>query len=60
MSWPAAKVRETFVQYFLRNQRLPHVFVPSSSIVPKNDPSLAFVNAGMNQVWNPPNQRHKV
>ncbi|KAL8895891.1 MAG: hypothetical protein Q9192_003389 [Flavoplaca navasiana] len=44
--WPAARVRETFLEYFRRNG---HTFVPSSSVVPHADPTLLFANAGMNQ-----------
>ena len=43
----ATRVRKQFLEYF---QSQNHVFVPSSSVKPpNNDPSLSFVNAGMNQ-----------
>jgi len=42
----AAAIRRLFVEYF---EAQGHTHVPSSSLVPKNDPSLLFVNAGMNQ-----------
>ncbi|CAI5760685.1 unnamed protein product [Candida verbasci] len=45
--WTASKVRSTFLDYF--NKEKSHSFVPSSSVVPHNDPSLLFANAGMNQ-----------
>ncbi|ABN65391.2 Alanyl-tRNA synthetase, cytoplasmic (Alanine--tRNA ligase) (AlaRS) [Scheffersomyces stipitis CBS 6054] len=45
--WTASKVRSTFLDYFT-NKR-DHKFVPSSSVVPHNDPTLLFANAGMNQ-----------
>lgn len=45
--WPANKVRSTFIKYFEDNG---HVFVPSSSTIPHDDPTLLFANAGMNQV----------
>ncbi|KAI8390200.1 alanyl-tRNA synthetase [Blakeslea trispora] len=44
--WPVNKVRSTFIQYFEDNQ---HTFVPSSSTIPHDDPTLLFANAGMNQ-----------
>ncbi|KAL8946032.1 MAG: hypothetical protein Q9222_007514 [Ikaeria aurantiellina] len=44
--WPAARVRETFLEYF---KQKGHTFVPSSSVVPHADPTLLFANAGMNQ-----------
>ena len=44
--WPAVKVRQTFIDYF-RNKE--HTFVPSSSTIPYDDPTLLFANAGMNQ-----------
>ena len=42
----AAQVRRLFLQYF-REQG--HTVVPSSSLVPANDPTLLFTNAGMVQ-----------
>ncbi|OWB65405.1 hypothetical protein B5S30_g729 [[Candida] boidinii] len=46
IEWPASKVRNTFLEYFKENG---HTFVPSSSVVPHDDPTLLFANAGMNQ-----------
>ena len=47
-SGPASKdIRELFFDFFA--QEHSHIRVPSSSVVPYGDPSLAFVNAGMNQ-----------
>ncbi|ODV74513.1 alanine--tRNA ligase CYBJADRAFT_172487 [Cyberlindnera jadinii NRRL Y-1542] len=44
--WPAQKVRNTFLDYF---KSKGHTFVPSSSVIPYDDPTLLFANAGMNQ-----------
>lgn len=42
----AKKIRSTFIEFFQSKQ---HQYVPSSPIVVKNDPTLMFTNAGMNQ-----------
>ncbi len=42
----AADVRRTFLDYF---KGKGHTIVASSSLVPQNDPTLLFTNAGMNQ-----------
>src|ERR1700752_630494 len=42
----AADVRSSFLEFF-RGQS--HIIVPSSSLVPGNDPTLLFTNAGMVQ-----------
>jgi len=44
---PAAQIRQDFIDYFVR--RRGHSFVPSSPCVPRDDPTLMFANAGMNQ-----------
>ncbi len=40
------EIRETFLNFFAANS---HRIVRSSSLVPANDPTLLFANAGMNQ-----------
>ncbi|XP_065741428.1 alanine--tRNA ligase, mitochondrial [Phocoena phocoena] len=43
----AAAVRDAFLSFF--RDRHGHQVVPSASVRPRGDPSLLFVNAGMNQ-----------
>lgn len=40
------EIRQAFINYFAENGHTP---VASSSLVPHNDPTLLFTNAGMNQ-----------
>ena len=42
-------IRKGFLDFFARNN---HQVVPSSSLVPRNDPTLMFTNAGMVQFKN--------
>ncbi|GBB93113.1 hypothetical protein RclHR1_02110012 [Rhizophagus clarus] len=44
--WPASKVRSTFISYF---ESKGHKYIPSSSTIPFEDPTLLFANSGMAQ-----------
>ena len=45
----ASDIRRTFLDYFARHG---HTVVPSSPLVPRNDPTLMFANSGMVQFKN--------
>jgi len=46
MTQPSSDIRRQFIAFF---EERGHRFVPSSSLLPADDPTLLFTNAGMNQ-----------
>lgn len=50
LEWPAKTVRDTFIKFF---EGKSHTFWKSSPVVPLNDPTLLFANAGLSSFFPP-------
>ncbi|TMW68046.1 hypothetical protein Poli38472_007718 [Pythium oligandrum] len=48
-TWPAKRIRQTFLEFFEKHAEFPHTMYPSCPVIPLDDPTLLFINAGMNQ-----------
>ena len=47
--WMSHEVRTMFIDYFVAKD---HLYVPSSSVIPKKDEGSYFISTGINQVWS--------
>src|SRR5438270_12584015 len=47
MKFTGTEIRELFLDFFVSKG---HVYVPSSSLVPRNDPTVLLTTAGMQQM----------
>ena len=47
MTLSGSEIRNQFIDFFV--DRCNHTAVPSSPVIPHDDPTLLFTNAGMNQ-----------
>lgn len=43
-TWNSSEVRELFLSFFEKNA---HLRIPAAGLVPKNDPTLLYINSGM-------------
>ena len=49
MKYSSKKIRQDFIDFFIDKQ---HNVIRSSPVFPPDDPTLLFINAGMNQFKN--------